>query len=129
MQNISIEAAKAKGFISGYRVGRIILACSIERWKYGKLLKELREDCTNIFKFHTGRRTRYYYDPFEVLEKIKGYKQYGNRHLSKEKIDEYCNSVKEAKEKRYSIFNIRSNNIYITIKIHSTTICILIYSN
>lgn len=29
MQNISIEAAKAKGFISGYRVGRIILACSI----------------------------------------------------------------------------------------------------
>ena len=30
MQNISIEAAKAKGFISGYRVGRIILACSIE---------------------------------------------------------------------------------------------------
>ena len=36
---------------------------------------------------------------FEVLEKIKGYKQYGNRHLSKEKIDEYCNSVKEAKEK------------------------------
>lgn len=47
MQNISIEAAKAKGFISGYR----------------------------------------------------GYKQYGNRHLSKEKIDEYCNSVKEAKEK------------------------------
>ena len=61
MQNISIEAAKAKGFISGYRVGRIILACSIERWKYGKLLKELREDCTNIFKFHTGRRTRYYY--------------------------------------------------------------------
>lgn len=64
MQNISIEAAKAKGFISGYRVGRIILACSIERWKYGK---------------------RYYYDPFEVLEKIKGYKQYGNRHLSKEK--------------------------------------------
>ena len=83
MQNISIEAAKAKGFISGYRVGR----------------KELREDCTNIFKFHTGRRTRYYYDPFEVLEKIKGYKQYGNRHLSKEKIDEYCNSVKEAKEK------------------------------
>jgi len=62
MQNISIEAAKAKGFISGYRVGRIILACSIERWKYGKLLKELREDCTNIFKFHTGRRTRYYYD-------------------------------------------------------------------
>ena len=88
MQNISIEAAKAKGFISGYRVGRIILACSIERWKYGKLLKELREDCTNIFKFHTGRRTRYYYDPFEVLEKIKGYKQYGNRHLSKEKIDE-----------------------------------------
>lgn len=54
MQNISIEAAKAKGFISGYRVGRIILACSIERWKYGKLLKELREDCTNIFKFHTG---------------------------------------------------------------------------
>lgn len=99
MQNISIEAAKAKGFISGYRVGRIILACSIERWKYGKLLKELREDCTYIFKFHTGRRTRYYYDPFEVLEKIKGYKQYGNRHLSKEKIDEYCNSVKEAKEK------------------------------
>jgi hypothetical protein len=99
MQNISIEAAKAKGFISGYRVGRIILACSIERWKYGKLLKELREDCTNIFKFHTGRRTRYYYDPFEVLEKIKGYKQHGNRHLSKEKIDEYCNSVKEAKEK------------------------------
>ena len=56
MQIISIEAAKAKGFISGYRVGRIILACSIERWKYGKLLKELREDCTNIFKFHTGRR-------------------------------------------------------------------------
>lgn len=45
MQNISIEAAKAKGFISGYRVGRIILACSIEPWKYGKLLKELREDC------------------------------------------------------------------------------------
>ena len=44
-------------------------------------------------------RDRYYYDPFEVLEKIKGYKQYGNRHLSKEKIDEYCNSVKEAKEK------------------------------
>ena len=38
-------------------------------------------------------------DGFEVLEKIKGYKQYGNRHLSKEKIDEYCNSVKEAKEK------------------------------
>lgn len=75
MQNISIEAAKAKGFISGYRVGRIILACSIERWKYGKLLKELREDCTNIFKFHTGRR------------------------MSKEKIDEYCNQVKEAKEK------------------------------
>lgn len=29
MQNISIEAAKAKGFISGYRVGRIILACSM----------------------------------------------------------------------------------------------------
>lgn len=25
MQNISIEAAKAKGFISGYRVGRIYL--------------------------------------------------------------------------------------------------------
>ena len=35
----------------------------------------------------------------EALEKIKGYKQYGNRHLSKEKIDEYCNSVKEAKER------------------------------
>ena len=44
MQNISIEAAKAKGFISGYRVGRIILACSIERWKYGKLLKELLKE-------------------------------------------------------------------------------------
>ena len=42
MQNISIEAAKAKGFISGYRVGRIILACSIERWKYGKLLKDAK---------------------------------------------------------------------------------------
>lgn len=96
---ISIEAAKAKGFISGYRVGQIILACSIERWKYEKLLKELRKDCTNIFKFHTGRRTRYYYDLFEVLKRIKGYKQYGNRYLSKEKIDEYCNSVKEAKEK------------------------------
>lgn len=52
MQNISIEAAKAKGFISGNRVGRIILACSIEPWKYGKLLKELREDCTNIFKIY-----------------------------------------------------------------------------
>lgn len=34
-----------------------------------------------------------------LKKKIKGYKQYGNRHLSKEKIDEYCNSVKEAKEK------------------------------
>ena len=71
MQNISIEAAKAKGLISGYHVGRIILACSIERWKYEKLLKELREDCTNIFKLHTGRRIRYYYDPFEVLGKSR----------------------------------------------------------
>lgn len=49
MQNISIEAAKAKGFISGYRVGRIILACSIERWKYGKLLKELRGKIARIY--------------------------------------------------------------------------------
>lgn len=100
MQNISIEAAKAKGFISGYRVGRIILACSIERWKYGKLLKELREDCTNIFKFHTGRRTRYYYDPFEVLEKIKGYKQYGKK----------CNDVKEYCRKY--LINLYGESIY-----------------
>lgn len=35
MQNISIEAAKAKGFISGYRVGRIILACSIQGDAHG----------------------------------------------------------------------------------------------
>lgn len=41
MQNISIEAAKAKGFISGYRVGRIILACLIERWKKSRAISSM----------------------------------------------------------------------------------------
>lgn len=90
------EAEKTKQALTYWNVTKNCLNCT-KNLKCN--LKELREDCTNIFKFHTGRRTRYYYDPFEVLEKIKGYKQYGNRHLSKEKIDEYCNSVKEAKEK------------------------------
>lgn len=58
MQNISIEAAKAKGFISGYRVGRIILACSIERWKYGKLLKELREDGITMTPLRCWKKSR-----------------------------------------------------------------------
>lgn len=58
MQNISIEAAKAKGFISGYRVGRIILACSIEPYdahditttpsRYWKKSRDISSTATGI---------------------------------------------------------------------------------
>lgn len=86
------DMAIANGLISGCKVGNIILACSVDRWKYGKLLKSIREDSVHAVKFNNGRRTRYYYNPHEVLKLLEGYKRYGHRHLSAERIEQYCHN-------------------------------------